>query len=287
MRGEFIMLNPAASGPQQYPIQEVGTSALERSSISWRAIFAGFFISFMVYLILTALGFAIGGASLRGVVQGQGGGQGLSIGSGIWLVVTALLSLFVGSYLAGRSSGIITSRVGGVQGFVVAALFFAFMISQVGAVVGAVGSGLGTVIGSAGTVASSAANNPQVQGVIQDRLGDLNLKSPPDQVAQGLATRLIRGDTLGARNYLATQAGISRAEADRRINQFKTDVQNKIKDVASTTAKAVSIAGWTLFGVFALGAFFSILGGAAGAKRNLAVPVSAADRRRVSGARAA
>jgi hypothetical protein len=272
---------------QQYPVQDVETSVLERSSFSWRAIFAGFFIAFMVYLILTSLGLAIGGASLKGVVQGQGGGQGLSIGSGIWLVVTALISLFVGSYLAARVSGLVTSRAGGVQGIVVAALFFAFMISQVGAVLGTVGSGLGSVIGSAGTVASNAANNPQVQSVVQERLGDLNLKSPPDQVAQGLATRLVRGDTVGARNYLASQAGISRAQADRRLNQLKTDFQNKMRDVGTATAKAVSIAGWTLFGVFFLGTFFSILGGLAGARRTLSVPVSDADRRRISGTRAA
>ncbi len=282
------MLNPMASAPQQFPTQDLNTStSLERSSISWRAIFAGFFISFMVYLILTSLGLAIGGSSLKNVVQTQSGGSGLSMGSGIWLVVTALISLFVGSYLAGRVSGLVTSRVGGVQGIVVAALFFAFMISQVGAVVGAVGSGLGNVIGSAGTAVSSAANNPQVQAVIQDRLGDLKLKSPPDQVAQGIASRLLRGDTVGARNYLASQAGISRAEADRRINQFKTDFQNTMRDIGASTAKAVSVAGWTLFGVFALGTLFSVLGGAAGARRNLSRPVSAADRRRVTGSRAA
>lgn len=281
------MLNPMGSAPQQFPVQDVNASSLERSSISWRAIFAGAFISFIFYLILTSLGFAIGGSTLRGVVQGQGGGGGLSIGAGIWLVVSVFISLFFGSYLAGRVSGLVTSRVGGVQGVVVAALFFAFLISQVGAIVGAVGSGLGNVIGAAGTAASSASNNPQVQAVIQDRLGDLNLKSPPDQVAQGLATRLIRGDTIGARNYLASQAGISRAEADRRLTQLKTDFQTKVKDVGAATAKAVSIAGWTLFGVFLLGTGFSSLGGAAGVRRNLSRPVSAGDRRRLSGTRAA
>jgi hypothetical protein len=271
----------------QYPVQGTEPSNLERSSISWRAIFAGFFISFMIYLVLTSLGLAIGGASLRGVVQGQGGGTGLSIGSGIWLVVSAFVSLFVGSYLSGRVSGLIPTRIGGVQGIVISALFFAFMISQVGALVGAVGSGLGSVIGTAGSAAANATNNPQVQSVIQDRLSDLNLKSPPDQVAQGLASRLIRGDTTGARNYLASQAGISRAQANQRIDQFKTDFQNKMKDVATATAKGVTIAGWTLFGVFTLGMIFSIFGGAVGARRNLRAPVSEADRKRVSESRAA
>jgi hypothetical protein len=98
---------------------------------------------------------------------------------------------------------------------------------------------------------------------------------------------LIRGDTIGARNYLASQAGISRAEADRRLTQLKTDFQTKVKDVGAATAKAVSIAGWTLFGVFLLGTGFSSLGGAAGVRRNLSRPVSAADRRRLSGTRAA
>lgn len=281
------MLNPMASAPQQFPTQDVHATTLERSSINWRAIFAGFFISLMVYMILTSLGLAIGGSTLKGVVQGQGGGTGLSIGSGIWLVVSVFLSLFTGSYLAGRVSGLVTGRIGGTQGVVIAALFFAFMLSQVGALVGALGNGLGSVIGAAGSAASGASNNPQVQSVIQDRLGDLNLKSPPDQVAQGLGTRLIRGDTIGARNYLASQAGISRAEADRRLNQLKTDFQSKMKEVGASTAKAVSIAGWTLFGVFALGTGFSVLGGSAGARGNLSRPVSASDQRRMTGTRAA
>jgi hypothetical protein len=260
---------------------------LQRSSISWRAIFAGAFISLLFYVILTALGIAIGGAKLQGVVAGTSGGGGLTLASGLWLGISVLISLFAGCYLAGRASGLMPSRIGGIQGLVIAALFFGFLFMQVGSVIGSLGSGLGSVVGTVGNAAGGMAGNPQVQAVVQDRLGDLNLKSPPDQVAQGVASRLIRGDTQGAKNYLASQAGVSRAEVNRRVDQFNTDVQNTLKDIGTKTAKAASLAGWSLFGIVLVGSIFSYLGGLVGVGATLGRPMSRRDELRVRRTRAA
>ena len=262
-------------------------SSLEHSSISWRAIFAGAFISLLAYLTLTSLGVAIGGASLRGVIAGGEGGQALGIGSGIWLVVTALISLYFGSYMASRVSGLITSRIGSVQGLVITSLFFGFLAMQIGAGLGAIGSGLGSVAGKAGGAASDLAQSPQAQSVVQKSLGDLNLKSSPTDVAQGLATRLAQGDEDGAKAYLANQAGISNAEADRRIAQARTELQSTARDVGTTAAKVTSIAGWTMFGMLFLGSIASLLGGGAGARANLKRPVSEGDVRNIEKSKAA
>jgi hypothetical protein len=254
---------------------------LERSSISWRAIFAGAFISLLAYFILMALGLAIGGATLRGVISGDSSAQGLGIGSGIWLIVTAFISLYFGSYMAGRVSGLITSRVGGVQGLVITALFFGFLFTQVGAGIGALGSGLGSIVGKVGGAAGDMAQNPQVKSVIEKSLGSLNLKSPPDQVAQGVASRLIQGRDDDAKNFLASQAGISRPDADRRIAQARTDIQSTLHDVGVTAAKITTIAGWTIFGMLLIGALAGVYGGGGGARANLKRPLSEGDLRKL------
>lgn len=274
------------------PVTRVGGldpnySSVEHSSISWRAIFAGAFISMLAYFILTALGLAIGGASLRGVISGGEGGQALGIGSAIWLIITALASLYFGSYMASRVSGLITSRIGGTQGLVIASLFFGFLVMQIGAGIGALGSGVSSVVGMAGGAAGDLAQSQQVQGVLQKSLGGLNLKSPPAEVAQGVASRLAQGDNEGAKAYLANQAGISQAEADQKIAQARSELASTARDVGTTAAKVTSIAGWTIFGMLLLGSLAALFGGASGARANLKRPVSDSDVRNIRKSKAA
>ncbi|HAR42841.1 MAG TPA: hypothetical protein DCS07_09475 [Bdellovibrionales bacterium] len=242
------------------------TRELERSSISWRAIFAGLFVSLLTYMILMAFGIAVGSAGLASNISGGLEGSTLSIGSGIWVVLSALVSLFAGCYYAARAAGLIATRVGAIQGLVVASLFFLTMFSQIGAAIGFIGGGLGSAVGSIGKGASEIAKAPEVQDTIQSSLGELNLKSPPDQVVQGIATRLIQGNTIGARNYLAAQAGISPAEAQTRIDTIANDVQSTARDIGQKTAKAVSMIGWTVFGYLLLGSLAALFGGMTGAK---------------------
>jgi hypothetical protein len=262
--------------PPAIPTTKV--SELTYSSFSWRAVFAGVFISLMVYLILTALGVAVGSSTLRGIIQGTKGAGGLGIGAGIWMVVSTLVSLFAGSYVAGRVGGHIPIRVGRAEGLVIASLFFLLMIGQVGSLLGSVGAGLGKSIGAIGATAGDLSKDPRVQDTIESALGNLKLKSPPADVAQGIALRLLRGDSTAAKNYLARQAGISPSEADRRLNSAVDSFQRTIGDAAAATSRAVAIAGWSLFATFLLGAFASMLGGAAGARVNLTEPFSASDQ---------
>ncbi|MBC7740563.1 MAG: hypothetical protein H7061_00090 [Bdellovibrionaceae bacterium] len=113
-----------------------------------------------------------------------------------------------------------------------------------GAVGGGVSSLASTVGGGALNAAQSAANNPQIAGVVEDALGDLNLKSYPETVATGFLSRLARGNDEAAANYLAAQT-----------------------------------AGWITFALLALGTISAMLGGAFGAQLNLRPPVDTADRK--------
>jgi hypothetical protein len=263
------------------------TVAVEHSTLSWRAIFAGTLISLLTYFTLLSLGLAIGSSALQGVLQGGEGGSALGWGTGLWFIASVLVSLFVGAYAASRVSGLVTTRIGRVQGAVITALFFGFMLSQVGSLIGLAGKGVGSVVGAVSDNAGDIADNPQVQATVDDALGDLNLRSDPRTVAQGVGSRLLRGDSQGAKTYLAREAGISPADADQRINSASQKVQAYATQAAGKAAQGAKIAGWSLFGALVLGTLVSMFGGGLGAGVNLRAPLSRSDSRSIREQRAA
>src|SRR5437588_3688039 len=73
--------------------------------ISWGAVFAGAIIALATQLVLTLIGVAIGLATLSPATGESPSGNALGAGAGIWLVVSSLISLFLGGYIAGRLGG--------------------------------------------------------------------------------------------------------------------------------------------------------------------------------------
>lgn len=254
--------------------------AAERASLSWRAVFAGAFIALLTYAALMALGMGIGAQSLAGAITTpDNSGSGFSTGAAVWTAISVFIGLFTGGYFAGRIAGLITTGIGATQGLVVTALFFGFLLSQIGAAVGLLGSGVGSITQSLGSATANLAGNPQVQQVVDRVLGDLNLKAPPAEVAQNLATRMLRGDDAGAKQYLASQAGISVAEANQRIDQARVQITSTLREIGAATARAVSAAGWAIFAMLSIGAGFAALGGGTAARSHLARPVGTGDQR--------
>jgi hypothetical protein len=68
--------------------------------ISWGAIFA-----LATQLVLTLIGTAVGLATLNPATGENPSGTTLGIGAGVWLVISSLVSLFLGGYVAGRLGG--------------------------------------------------------------------------------------------------------------------------------------------------------------------------------------
>jgi len=68
-----------------------------RSRVSWGAIVAGAVIALTVYFVLTVLGVALG-LSMTGHVEENK----LGVAAGIWALVSMLLALFAGGYVATR-----------------------------------------------------------------------------------------------------------------------------------------------------------------------------------------
>lgn len=248
--------------------------------ISWRSVLAGLFITMLVFATLMSLGLAVGGLALTEVIEDRES-KGLPIGAAIWFVVSTLVSLFAGSYFAARVSNFITPRIGGAQGLVIASVFFVAFLWQIGMTLGWAGSTIGGAVGTAGRAAGSQAgnvarlyDNPQVQSLLDRATANLNLRSDPEVVAQGVANRLLRGDQEAAKNYLAYQAGITPAEADRRLGEIRGDFVATAENAATTAANVLAGVGWALFGMMVLGALAAAFGGGLGSRENLRHPIS-------------
>jgi hypothetical protein len=246
--------------------------------ISWRSVIAGTLIAFFSMIGLLGLGMAFGGIGMDDNTSLRSAG----IFSGIWFLVSALISIFSGSYFAARVSKFQTGRIGSAQGLVIAALFLGFFLYQMMSTLGMVGSAAGNLVGGSASLIGqgvvSASQNQTITNTVsnlsEDALGDLNLGSDPRTVAMGVGTRLVNGNVESAKNYLARQAGISPAEADARITQLNTQVSQTINQAKEGAATALKSAGWTLFLLVALGALAAIAGGALGSVTNFRKPLS-------------
>src|SRR4051794_33491551 len=84
--------------------------------ISWAAIFAGLIIALVSQLVLSVLGVSIGATAVNPLTADQSSGQALGIGAGIWLIVSTIISLFLGGWVAGRMAGF--TREGALHGLV-------------------------------------------------------------------------------------------------------------------------------------------------------------------------
>lgn len=246
--------------------------------ISWRSIVAGFLIAMFTMIGLLGLGLAFGGIGLDEDTSARGAG----IFTGVWFLISSLISIMIGSYFAARISKFRLGRIGSAQGLVIAALFLGFFLYQTISAIGFAGSATGALIGKSGraiaTGVGRASESTMIQNTVknlsEDALGELNLRSSPSVVAEGIGSRLIQGDTESAKNYLAREAGITPTEADARITQIKAQLDRVIDEVKEGTATALKSTGWSLFLLFFLGALSAIGGGALGSVANFRKPLT-------------
>lgn len=246
-------------GPSQFPL------------VSWRALIAGLFVTLFSFALLISLGLGVGGLAFNEVSDF---GTGMSWSAGIWLVASAMIALFAGSYFAGRVSNYITTRIGAAQGLVISSVFFALFLWQTGAMARWAGGQVTNAIGQVSSTVMNVADNPQIQQTVGDALQGLNLDSDLTTVIQGVATRILQGNMESARNYLTDQANITQQEADQLIQTLNTQLQQQLATIAETSGDVVSAVGWVLFFTLGLGALAGIVGGGLGSHENEKHPLS-------------
>lgn len=151
------------------PVTPVNPPVIKR--ISWAAVFAGLVVALVIQLMLTILGIGIGASTIDPVRQSDPT-RGIGIGAGIWLVVTSILALFAGGWVAGRLAGIprrLDSALHGILTWGLATLFaFYLLTTTLGGILSGTAGVLGQAISAAGQGAAAIA--PQVSGPIQSEL---------------------------------------------------------------------------------------------------------------------
>lgn len=217
--------------------------------ISWGAIFAGAVIALVVQTALTLLGIGIGAAVLDPAEAGQQ--TGLGWGAAIWVVLSGIIALAAGGWVAGRLAGMprtIDGIVHGVTTWAVVTLFSMYLI----------GSAVGLVVGGAAGVVGQAVG-PLVQEI-----------DPADR----------RLDREVAVDILAEQTGMTRQEARQRVQQWERELgelEEDAPEIAADAADATATAALVGFFAMLLGAAAAAGGGAGGVPRDL--PASQSLRR--------
>jgi hypothetical protein len=236
--------------------------------ICWRSALAGLAMALLTFSGVMAVSIAFGGIGLSDGTTGKNAGAFV----GITMAIAVILATFVGSYYSVRVSKLVVDVVGCMQGLLVGSLLILLVLCKTLSTVGAIGQvaagALGAGAAAAGAGVMAAGQNPMVQDVIQDSLGDAKLKSDPEVVVKNVASRLLRDDQEGAKNYLAYQTGMTPAEADQKIASAKSKIDEGLTKAREATATALKTMGWSLFVIIVLGTIASVLGGLLAAKCN-------------------
>lgn len=207
----------------------VPSSNFSRSSgwsqrISWAAVFAGLIIAIFIQLALTLLGLAIG-LSTVDATNHNTPGTGLAIGSGIWYVVSLLISLFAGGWVAGRLAKDKHTSESVIHGLLVCGLLFILTFYLLS-------SALGNIIGGAGSIAGKAISTavPSMKEAAENRYSNNN------------------------------QLGKDSAKVADAVAQNKDEAEQKARQVADDAASATSKGAlYSFFGIL-LGAGASAFG---------------------------
>ena len=148
-------------------------AGLARPRISWGAIFAGLVVATVLQVVLSLLGVAIGLAAL----DPNSSAKSFGIGTGIWALLTALISMFVAGSTTGRLAGVLERRDGFLHGVVLwglSTLLAVWLISRgLGALFGGALNLTGNLLGGA-TRAVGAATSAAV-GAATSGNNDVNL----------------------------------------------------------------------------------------------------------------
>jgi MFS family permease len=193
--------------------------------LSWGPIFAGVILSMIVYLIMSVLGTAIG-ASLLAPMSKPDPLHGFGFGSGVWVIVTTVLAVFVGSYFAGRCAPVL-GWLHGLLAWAVMTLFVVYGMTSL-------------ITGAVSTAGSVAATGAQVGATAADQTGGANsmVNTAKQQMQAAVAT--------AASMASSPEAG------------------QQAREAADTAARGVARASWFSFAALIVGAIIAIVSGNAG-----------------------
>lgn len=160
-----------ADGIRSYPQGGLGALPAARDEgfpvpvkrISWGSVFAGVAVATVAELLFALLGLAIGLSTVDPTRETYPF-SGLGIGAAAWWVVSSLISLFLGGWIAGRLAGMPRRFDGAVHGVLTWAIATFLMIYFLGTALGNLIGGAMTLVRSGVSAAAQAASAAVPEG---------------------------------------------------------------------------------------------------------------------------
>ncbi|MFO1060722.1 MAG: hypothetical protein U1E53_27585 [Dongiaceae bacterium] len=156
--------------------------------ISWGGIFAGVFIVLALQVLLNMIGVGIGLSTVEPMTGDTPSATAMTVGAGLWFVVSSWIALVAGGYVASRLAGSYHRQDALLHGLVTWGFTLVLIVVlAAGAVGGAVRAASG-MIGGAARVAGQAAGAaaPQLaQNAGQQNAGQQNAGQPGGSAAGG------------------------------------------------------------------------------------------------------
>ena len=268
-----------------------------RRRISWGAIIGGVVIALAVQMLLSMLGLGLGLTTIEPASGGTPDATSLSMGAVGWWVVSALLAMLAGGYVASRLAGTTDKKDGMLHGLLTWGSMLIISVWLLTSVVGSILGGAFNMLGSAVSGVSQTVANavPQaadaaglstedVQRQVDDLLRSNNANQDPQAARDELVSlmgQVVTGqqtvDQVRPRavEIVSQQAGISPQEAEARIQEFQTKAE-QVRQQAETTARETTEATasalssgalWTCLAL-ALSAIAAAIGGSIGTRRS-------------------
>ena len=212
--------------------------------VSWGAIFAGSVIGIATLLMLTLLGIGIGMATIDPVAGGSAtpGLGALSSGSGIWLVVSQIVGLALGGYVAARFAGLPFKRSSIMHGIAVWGVATLAMFWLATTAVGTIAGGAASLLGAAGSGVASAAQAAVPDDLSLDSLANIDQSDLPGPIRNALEQRGLTVDEIKQEAQAlagSVVSGEERQQATDIAQSTATDVLNTPGDAGQDISTAI------------------------------------------------
>lgn len=237
-------------------VYEQATSTLQAGkNLSWASIFAGAVTAAAVFTVLSLLTAALGFGLFS--AQSTNPFDGVGTGTGIWTVITLLISFCAGGFVAGysaRSTGLLH---GAITWAVTILLLFTLIFNAVSSALGFAGNVVGKAASTAGNavsdvaggisnVAGDAANaglekaGESISGVDTEELQANLEKYLSDTEVEELQPEYIEGQLQASRDEI-TQAvkdvALNPDNSDKIINDLKESLSSRAETIANAADK--------------------------------------------------
>ncbi|MBL6457008.1 hypothetical protein JMJ55_16855 [Belnapia sp. T6] len=268
---------------------------------------AGGIVAVAVGAMLSILGIAIGASTVDATNAASPSATNTGIAAGAWLLVSNLIGLGVGGYVAARLSGIGTATDTTLHGLAVWGLGYLLSAVLLGNVIAGTAStaaqGVSSLVGGAvqgaGQAVSAAAGPAsQMAGRVDPRQivdraqnalnggGDpatMNSDQRKAEIGQMLTRRvtdgsLPQGDRDRLSRLVSAEYNIPADEANRRIQQVEQQAteaaqtaERQAREAADAAATAGAVAAYWAFAAMLLGAVAAVIGARMGTRT---VPVA-------------